>query len=200
MSDISPARQELDDLARRIRAALQASRADRCNALHRDLEVGEALIEAQKHVTTGWKRWLRENCSLRVRTAMLYMQLARHRAEIEAAIDRLGELSLRAAIRLISKKKPGERESTEPPPKPPESALLIAISKATGAELTEALIALSLDRFLQVMPAEWRPKLEARAGGQMISRVKERHPNVRLKHLDKAKLRIVGSTESSAQH
>ena len=92
MSDFSPARQELAELAQRIRAALQASRADRCNALHHDLEVGEALIEAQNHVTTGWKHWLGENCSLSVRTAMLYMQLARHRAEIEAEIERVGEV------------------------------------------------------------------------------------------------------------
>ena len=111
MSDFSPARQELAELAQRIRAALQASRADRCNALHHDLEVGEALVEAQNHVTTGWKHWLGENCSLSVRTAMLYMQLARHRAEIEAEIERVGgELSLRAAVRLVTKKKPLEPE------------------------------------------------------------------------------------------
>jgi hypothetical protein len=194
MSDLSPARQELAELAQRIRSALQASRADRCNALHHDLEVGEALIEAQNHVTTGWKRWLGENCSLSVRTGMLYMQLARHRAEIEAEIERVGELSLRAAVRLVTKKQPLEPESTEPP-KPP--AVVIAISKATDAELTEALTALGFERFLRVMPNDWRPILEARAGGQMISRAKVRHPNVRLKNLDKARLRVMSGTEAS---
>ena len=63
-------RQDLDELAVRIRAALQASRQERCNALHHDLDIGDMLIEAQAQVTTGWKRWLRENCFLMsVRTA-----------------------------------------------------------------------------------------------------------------------------------
>jgi hypothetical protein len=194
MSDFSRARQELAELAMRIRSALRASRADRCNALHHDLEVGEALIEAQKHVTTGWKRWLEENCSLSVRTGMLYMQLARHRAEIEAEIERGGELSLRAAVRLVTKRKTPEPESTEPP-KP--AAVVIAISKATDAKLTEALTALGFERFLRVMPNDWRPILEARAGGQMISRAKVRHPNVRVKNLTKARLRAVSGTEAS---
>jgi len=140
MSDYSPARQELAEFAQRIRSALQASRADRCNALHHDLEVGEALIEAQDHVTTGWKSWLGENCPLSVRTGMLYMQLARHRAEIEAEIERVGELSLRAAVRLVTKKKLPEPESTEPP-KP--AAVVIAISKATDAGLSGERVPLS---------------------------------------------------------
>jgi hypothetical protein len=103
ISDFFPARQELDDLARRIRAALQASRPERCNALHHDLDIGDMLTEVQAQVTTGWKRWLRENCFLSERTALLYQQLARHRTEIEAEIERVGELSLRAARRLIAK-------------------------------------------------------------------------------------------------
>jgi hypothetical protein len=103
ISDFFPTRQELDDLARRIRAALQASRPERCNALHHDLDIGDMLTEVQAQVTTGWKRWLRENCFLSERTALLYQQLARHRTEIEAEIERVGELSLRAARRLIAK-------------------------------------------------------------------------------------------------
>jgi len=92
----------LDELAHRIRSALQISRQDRCNALHRDLDAGDALIEAQRRISTGWKKWLGKNCFISVRTAMLYMRLARHREEIEAEIERAGELSLRAAIRLIA--------------------------------------------------------------------------------------------------
>ena len=53
----------------------------------------------------------------------------------------------------------------------------------TDAELTEALVALGFQRFLQVMPAAWRSKLELRAGG----RAKVRHP----------KPKLVGGAEAS---
>jgi hypothetical protein len=161
--------------------------------LHRDLDIGDMLIEAQGRVSSGWKRWLRENCFLSVRTAMLYMQLARHRAEIEAEIERMGELSLRAAIRLIAKSDTTKKKKTKKAE--PTAAIIAAMNKATDVELTEALIALSFDRFMQVMPAEWRPKIEARLGGQIIARAKAQHPNIRLKHLDKQRLRLVSSTE-----
>ena len=48
-----------------------------------------------------------------------------------------------------------------------------SIVTLTDAELTEALVALGFERFLQVMPAAWRSKLELRAGG----RAKVRHPS-----------------------
>jgi len=79
----------LEDLARQVRAGLELARRERCNALHHDLDVGDALLEAQARVSTGWKRWLRENCFLSVRTALLYQRLARHRDEIEAEIERV---------------------------------------------------------------------------------------------------------------
>ena len=68
----------------------------------------------------------------------------------------------------------------------------------TDAEWTDALRTdLGFERFLQVMPNEWRPHLERRAGGQMLSREKARHPNTRLKDV---KLKLVGGTEASAPH
>jgi Protein of unknown function (DUF3102) len=159
MSDFSPARQELAELAQRIRAGRQAIEQAMCNALHVALDVGEALIEARTRVSVGqWGRWLSANCSLSVRSAKLYVQLARHRAEIEDAMQQVPELSLRGARRVISK-------PTETVSNPKKSDLIATLDKATDAELTEALAALGFDRFLQVMPAEWRPRLEARAGG-----------------------------------
>jgi len=92
----------LDQLALRIREAQQAVQTAGATALRHALEAGDALIEAQSRVTTNWKKWLRDNCFLSVRTAQLYQQLARHREEIEAAIAQAGELSLRAACRLIT--------------------------------------------------------------------------------------------------
>jgi hypothetical protein len=145
----------LNELAHFIRTALQTSRQDRCNALHRDLNVGDALIDAQNRVSTGWKRWLRENCFLSVRTAMLHMQLARHHAEIEAEIERVGELSLRAAVRLISK--PSKKA-----PKSHKPDLLVAWSKATEEERTAALTNVDIVDFFRVMPKDWREQIEAR--------------------------------------
>jgi hypothetical protein len=144
----------LDDFARLIRAGLAAARKDRCNALHHDLDVGDALNAAQQRVTTGWKRWVREHCFLSVRTALLYQRLARHRAEIEAEIERVGELSLRAAVRLIAGP---SRSRSQPKP-----SLVTAIKRATNAERTEAFAALGLMPFLRAMPADWRPQLKAR--------------------------------------
>ena len=66
----------------------------------------------------------------------------------------------------------------------------------TDAEWTDALRTdLGFERFLRVMPNEWRQNLERRAGGQMLSREKTRHPNTRLKNF---KLKLVGGTEASA--
>jgi hypothetical protein len=189
MSDFSPSRQELAELAQRIRAALEAVRQANSNALESALAAGDALNAAQERVSSGWGHWLRTNCSLKPSTALLYQQLARHRSEIEARIEEIGALSLRAARRLVTKKPKTTISESE------KLTLLTAMNKATDAELTEALIALSFERFMRVMPADWMPKLEARAGGQMISRAKAQHPNVRLKHLDKQCLRLVSSTE-----
>jgi hypothetical protein len=63
----------------------------------------------------------------------------------------------------------------------------------TDAEWTDALRTnLGFERFLRVMPNEWRPNIEPRAGRQVLSRAKARHPNTKLKNL-----RIVGGIEAS---
>jgi hypothetical protein len=107
-ADSGAAVEVLDDLARRIRESRQAARQAGAAVLHHSLDAGDALNEAQARVSSGWKRWLKDNCFLSVRTALVYQQLARHRDEIEAAIGQAGELSMRAALRLITKQKPPE--------------------------------------------------------------------------------------------
>ena len=60
------------------------------------------------------------------------------------------------------------------------------------AEWTDALrTELGFERFLRVMPNEWRPNLERLAGGQILSREKARQPNTRLKNF---KLKLIGAT------
>jgi hypothetical protein len=76
--------------------------------------------------------------------------------------------------------------SVNPNPKKP--------SGFTDAEWTEALRThLGLERFLRVMPDEWRAQMQLRAANQIIGREKQLHPNKRLKDLT---LRIVHSAES----
>jgi hypothetical protein len=92
--------------------------------------------------------------------------------------------------RTLAKDKDVPKPSIDQEPKKP--------SGFTDAEWTDALRTdLGLERFLRVMPNEWRPHLERRAGGQMLSREKARHPNARLKNV---KLKLVGGTEASAPH
>jgi hypothetical protein len=162
-----PPRQELDELARQVRAALQASRQERCNALHHDLDIGDMLTEAQAQVTTGWKRWLRENCFLSQRTALLYQQLARHRAEIEAEIERVGELSLRAARRLIAE--PAKKESK------PKPDLMVAWNKATAEELTRHFDAVTVVGLLRVISLAFRRELEGRLRKEKTEDAPEPH-------------------------
>src|SRR5262245_53985269 len=90
-------------LALCIRAQHRFCQVASVTALRHALNAGDALIRAQTLVSSGWKRWLRNNCFLGARTAQLYQQLARHRDEIEAEISRAPDLSLRAARRLIGK-------------------------------------------------------------------------------------------------
>jgi hypothetical protein len=180
----------LEQLARRIRESRQAAQQAGAALLHHCLDAGDALNEAQERVSTGWKRWLKENCFLSVRTALVYQQLANHRDEIEAAIAQAGELSLRGALRLIAtpvKKKVVAKEA--------KSNLVVMLDKATHAEVTAALASHGLEWFLRVMPPAWRSELEARVGGQVLSREKKRHPNVRLKNL-----RLVHNAESAPPH
>jgi hypothetical protein len=67
-------------------------------------------------------------------------------------------------------------------------------AERTDAEWTEALRThLGLERFLRVLPDEWRAQMQLRAANQIIGREKRLHPNKRLKNLT---LRIVHSAES----
>src|SRR6516164_3521015 len=91
---------DLDELAHVVRDEMQDARVAWSNALGHALNAGDALIAAQPKVAElgiTWKKWLKDNCCVAVSTAQLYMQLARHRDDIEAVIQSKGELSLRGA-------------------------------------------------------------------------------------------------------
>ena len=80
--------------SRKNSSCLSGVQAGTRNALRAALDAGDALIAAQDRVADGrWTRWLKENCFISARTAQLFMQLARHRDEIEAATARVADLS-----------------------------------------------------------------------------------------------------------
>jgi hypothetical protein len=104
-----------DELATVVRDEIRKAKEHSANALASGIAAGEALIAArQKVIKRHWGEWLRVNCSLATSTAKLYMQLARHRAEIEAAVLRGVDLSVRSARSLISKKPKDPSESSLP--------------------------------------------------------------------------------------
>jgi len=189
----------LEQLARQIREHREAARRVGLTVLGHLLDAGDALNEAQKRVSTNWKHWLRENCFLSVSTAQLYQQLARKRAEIEEKLRDDPDLSLRAARRLIGRSSPNKSTGKTPPLKQSSlTAAAAAVIAMSDEDWTAALeMGLGFDRFLCVMPPAWRPLLEARAGGQALSRLKQQQPNTRLKRL---KLELVHDAGSAPPH
>jgi hypothetical protein len=164
-------KQDLGVIAGRIVAHVHAAQQAGLTVLGHLLDAGDALIEAQQHVSSGWKNWLRANCDLKVSTAQLCQQLARSREKIEAEIARKPELSLRAARRLIAKPKPKieEEESTAavtPGNGVPADDVEDQINKWNGwgpEERKAFLNGILLEDFLAVMPADWKPEIERRA-------------------------------------
>jgi hypothetical protein len=186
MSDITESlnSKPLTELADLIRAMRQEERKAGRHAWHRRLDIGDALIAAQAKVSSNWKRWLKENCFLSVRTALRYQQLARHRDEIEARIDQVDEFSLRDALRLISKSS-GQSKAKKKEPAPD---LIAAMQKATDAERTAMLLAFGFESFLRIMPSDWRPKLEARV---VHLRADDGHPDLKVTQVLRTALSLI---------
>jgi hypothetical protein len=106
----------IEELACSIRDNLQQVRKSVGLTLDRAMAAGDDLIAVQPKVVVErgltWKKWLKENCLVAVSTAELYMQLARHRDEIEAQLLRGVTLSLNAARKLISSKDADEDDQS----------------------------------------------------------------------------------------
>jgi hypothetical protein len=151
------AQETLDELAARIRDAHEAVLAGVANVLAAALDAGDAVLELQRELRDrgiGWQAWFRERGYLPLSTAKLYAQLAAHRAEIEAEIEHVGDLSLRAARRLIAK--PAKKESR------PKPDLMVAWNRAAAEELTRHLDAVTVVGLLRVISLAFRRELEGR--------------------------------------
>jgi hypothetical protein len=146
----------LDDLADQIRTGHEKIGQHMCNALHIAFPVGDALTRARAQVAPGqWEKWLKANCFLSRRTAFLYMQLAKHRDELEARIAEIPTLSLRAAAQLIAKPKAAPKQKAPPRPK---STLQAAWNAAALSERATVLARMPLTDLLRTLP----PPLQTR--------------------------------------
>jgi hypothetical protein len=89
-------------LATEIKAKLTLARRHGQATLSALMDVGDRLLEAKEALDHGqWDDWLSDNFELSDRTARLYMQLAGHRARIEAKMATVATLGVRGALEQI---------------------------------------------------------------------------------------------------
>src|SRR6266566_9519064 len=104
----------LADLAATIRAEHQAVLASHKMGAAHAMSAGDKLIVAKAKVKAAggkWRDWVKENFEphgLSYRTCRLYMQLARHRPEIEAEMAEVCHLSVNAALAAIAPAEPDD--------------------------------------------------------------------------------------------
>jgi hypothetical protein len=183
-----------------IAAHLAVCKAEE-GALDSALRAGEALRSAVERKLVRHddrEDFYRETCG-HERVGRRYVYLAKNRDVIDANRTRESDLSIAAAMRLIRAAK-GTKEPkgfSSPSPKGPPAPALKSFDDWTNDEIRDALFKLGYPRFRTVIPDQFRPRLEAHAGAQMLRRERERHPNLRLKNIDALRL-VVDNTEEEA--
>ena len=89
-------------LATQIKEKLAIARRHGQATLAALMDAGDRLTEAKKALDHGeWDPWLQKNFELSDRSARLYMQLAGHRARIEAKMATVATLGIRGALEQI---------------------------------------------------------------------------------------------------
>jgi hypothetical protein len=162
----------LDDFADEIRAGHEAVQNAMSNALDIALQTGDVLLAARDRISTGWIRWLQDECGINRATAHLYMKLAGKREEIENARAQIHDLSLRGAYRLITKKPP--EQLSAPPPiepagenlnksaKPEPSSLDLLLATTPAPEVAVEFAKRDVPWLLERLPKPWIPTLTNR--------------------------------------
>jgi hypothetical protein len=70
------------------------------------MDAGDLLILAKARIEPGHLgEWIEDHCKMSRRTAQVYMQLARHRAEIEAEMEIRSGLSIQKASEGVSRRR-----------------------------------------------------------------------------------------------
>jgi Protein of unknown function (DUF3102) len=160
---------DLDALAKEVSKHLQASAAAAQNFLEHAIAAGDALIRAKAQVKHGdWLKWLKllKSCDLSPNTAERYMKLARHRDELNSA--RVPNLSLRAALKLVTKPQPAESKPTKKTTATSFDAL--AWWSSASPEARSCFVdGVGLEPLLAAIPPSWRREA-AEAIGAISSR------------------------------
>jgi hypothetical protein len=192
----------LEEHAAAIRDGMHAFWLTMSNALDIALAIGERLNIAKEQVGNGkWGKWLCDDCEITSRsTALLYMRIANHKSEIDAARVLLPDLSLRAARRLLTKKseqseaaaeEPDEAAGEEAEAAPPDRAAeLLALWKATAITDQKNVLAAIFDTItlataVNAMPKAWHAALESRARGSLQSRCTTKRDRDTVRKLEK---------------
>jgi DUF3102 family protein len=196
----------LEEHAAAIREGMRAFWLTMSNALDIALAIGERLNIAKEQVGNGkWGKWLCDDCEITSRsTALLYMRIANHKGEIDAARVLLPDLSLRAARRLLTKKSEQSEAAAEEPDQAPDEAAgeeaeaappdraadLLAMWKAASITDQKNVLAaifdtITLTTAIKAMPKAWRDALESRARGSLQSRCTTKRDRDTLRKLEK---------------
>ena len=156
----------LEQLANEVRAAHTAVGHAARNVLEHALTAGEALLKAKATVPHGrWLPWLKSECDLSERMAQNYMAIAQGRDTI-AKTQRVADLSLRGALRLLKPPSPKTSGNRTTPTKATKFTSFDALGWWAGATLEARrhfLDGVGLDPFMAAMPETWRAKLEHHA-------------------------------------
>src|SRR5262245_51141298 len=152
---------DLDALAKEVSKHLQATTAAAQNFLEHALAAGDALIRAKAQVKHGdWLKWLK-SCDLSADTAKRYMKRARHRDELNSA--RVRNLSLSAALKMVTKPQPANPKPT----KKTTAASFDALawwSSASPEARSRFIDSVGLKPLLAAIPPSWRREAERAVG------------------------------------
>ena len=177
----SPQDSGLSELARQVRDAhCQVARAA-ADVLRSALACGDLLIAAKSRVPHGqWLPWLRRDCDVGERAANAYMQLARNRRVFEANPQRAADLSLRGALRLVSKKpgsasRPALRPAAKPHVKNSDVVDVLGWWSRAGNDRRRFLDNVGWKELAEAIPPSWYPEmrkwLDARTSPAPATRV-----------------------------
>ncbi len=97
----------LEDLAVAVMAEHEACRRGFADGVDHAGRCGELLLQAKRKVGHGaWLSWLAVNCpTVAPRTAQIYMRVARRLPELTANPQRVADLSLRQAVKILTSKR-----------------------------------------------------------------------------------------------
>jgi len=184
--------QSLPDLAQAIDREHQAAHQAARTALEHAFECGRLLLEAKAAVPHGeWLPWLEANCTVKRRTAQLYMRLATELPKLsDEDAQRVAHLTVREAVDLVS----GRTASIAALP-PPDQARLIERVETKGERIATAEHHVRRASALADLAAAAAPARPAHAGAdrrkRLLRNTNERRlmlvvgPNAAGAHLDR---------------